>query len=238
MAAVLAAVISRTSAPIWARPTTTLAVVEHMTDHQDQPPAATPAPEDSFGAALLTASAELSPPPPATQPEMPPTPPLHSKDDRLALTDTTLTVRGQSFLLLELERAELTPVRWILWFLLGGLGLATVMIAFLQNWLRTGPAMAGMALTALLLAYGHRGTNRLRLHRLGREMVNFALPGETAPWQRLTAEVNRRIFRVHDQAAREAATMLAAADEATRLAALAAQAQNAANSDEDILSTI
>ena len=238
MAAVLAAVISRTSAPIWARPTTTLAVVEHMTDHQDQPPAATPAPEDSFGAALLTASAELSPPPPATQPEMPPTPPLHSKDDRLALTDTTLTVRGQSFLLLELERAELTPVRWILWFLLGGLGLATVMIAFLQNWLRTGPAMAGMALTALLLAYGHRGTNRLRLHRLGREMVNFALPGETAPWQRLTAEVNRRIFRVHDQAAREAATMLAAADETTRLAALAAQAQNAANSDEDILSTI
>ena len=238
MAAVLTAVTSRTSAPIWARPTTTLAVVEHMTDHQDQPPAATPAPEDSSGAALLTASAELSPPPPATQPEMPPTPPLHSKDDRLALTDTTLTVRGQSFLLLELERAELTPVRWILWFLLGGLGLATVMIAFLQNWLRTGPAMAGMALTALLLAYGHRGTNRLRLHRLGREMVNFALPGETAPWQRLTAEVNRRIFRVHDQAAREAATMLAAADETTRLAALAAQAQNAANSDEDILSTI
>lgn len=238
MAAVLAAVISRTSAPIWARPTTTLAVVEHMTDHQDQPPAATPAPEDSSGAALLTASAELSPPPPATQPEMPLTPPMHSKDGRLALTDTTLTVRGQSFLLLELERAELTPVRWILWFLLGGLGLATVMIAFLQNWLRTGPAMAGMALTALLLAYGHRGTNRLRLHRLGREMVNFALPGETAPWQRLTAEVNRRIFRVHDQAAREAATMLAAADEATRLAALAAQAQNAANSDEDILSTI
>ena len=238
MAAVLTAVISRTSAPILARPTTTLAVVKHMTDHQDQPPAATSAPEESSGAALLTASAELSPHPPATQPKMPPTPPLRSKDGRLALTNTTLTVRGQSFLLLELERAELTPVRWILWFLLGGLGLATVMIAFLQNWLRTEPAMAGMALTALLLAYGHRGTNRLRLHRLGREMVNFALPGETAPLQRLTAEVNRRIFRVHDQAASEAATMLAAADEATRLAALAAQAQNAANSDENIIYAI
>jgi hypothetical protein len=159
------------------------------------------------------------------------------------LTDNTLTVRGQSFLLLELERAELTPVRWILWYLLGGLGLAAVMIAFLQNWLRTGPAMIGMALTALLLAYGHRGTNRLRLHRLGREMVNFALPGETLPWQGLTAEINRRIFRVHDQAAREAAALLAAADEATRLAAQAAQsaAEEAAapeNSADSPLPTI
>ena len=127
-----------------------------------------------------------------------------------------------------MERAELTPVRWILWYLLGGLGLAAVMIAFLQNWLRTGPAMLGMALTALLLAYGHRGTNRLRLHRLGREVVNFALPGETPPWQRLVAEVNRRIFRVHDRAAREAAALLAAAAEATRLAAAAAHSAAAA----------
>ncbi|MFC7668724.1 hypothetical protein ACFQT0_16105 [Hymenobacter humi] len=148
---------------------------------------------------------------------------MRSDDGRVELSDSTLTVRGQSFLLLELERAELTPVRWILWYLLGGLGLAAVMIAFLQNWLRTGPAMTGMALTALLLAYGHRGTNRLRLHRLGREMLNFALPGETPPWQRLTAEINRRIFRVHDHAAREAAAVLAAADEATRQAAQAAQ---------------
>ena len=148
---------------------------------------------------------------------------MRSNDGRVTITDTNLTVRGETFLLLELERAELTHVRWILWYLLGGLGLAAVMISFLQNWLRTGPAMAGMALTALLLAYGHRGTNRLRLHRLGREMLNFALPGETPPWQRLTAEVNRRIFRVHDQAAREAAAVLAAADEAMRQAALAAQ---------------
>jgi hypothetical protein len=149
------------------------------------------------------------------------------------LTDKTLTVMGREFLLLELERVDVTPVKWILWYLLGALGLAFVMIAFLQNWLRTGPAMLGMALTALLLAYGHRGTNRLRLHCLGREMVNFALPGETPPWQRLMAEVNRRIYRVHDHAAREAAAVLAAADEAARQAVMAAQAaQMAVQADE------
>jgi len=97
-----------------------------------------------------------------------------------------------------------------------------VLIAFLQNELRTGPAMLGVALTALLLAYGHRGTNRLRLHRLGREAVNFALPGEPEPWQRLCAEANRRLYRAHDRAAHEAAALLAAADEAVRQAALAA----------------
>jgi hypothetical protein len=162
-----------------------------------------------------------------------PLPPAQSEDGRLVLSDTTLTVRGHSFLLLELERAELTPVRWILWYLLGSLGLASVMIAFLQNWLRTGPAMIGMTLTALLLAYGHRGTNRLRLHRLGREMVNFALPGDTAAWQRLTAEVNRRIYRAHDWAARQAAYVLAVADEATRQAAEAAQAAAQAQAEAD-----
>jgi len=181
-----------------------------MTDRPDQPPLAPPAPEESSEATLLTAV---------------PNSPLRSADGRVVLTDASLTVRGQTFLLLELERVEVTPVRWILWYLLGGLGLATVMIAFLQNWLRTGPAMASMALTALLLAYGHRGSNRLRLHRLGREVVNFALPGDAAPWQRLVAEANRRVFRVHDQAAREAAALLAAADEAIRQAALAAQAE-------------
>lgn len=129
------------------------------------------------------------------------------------LTADTLTVRGQPFLLRELEGAELTPVRWLLWYLLGGLGLAAVLIAFLNNWLRTGPAMLGMALTALLLAYGRRGTNRLRLHRLGREAVNVALPGEPKPWARLSRELNRRIQRVHDAAAAEAAALLATADE-------------------------
>ena len=204
-----------------------------MNDLEAQPPADQPAvaPEPISGAALLTVPPEPAVPAPAyapptsdTQPlELPPLPPLVSDDGRVALTDTTLTVLGQQFHLIELERAEVAPVKWILWYLLGALGLAAVMIAFLQNWLRTGPAMFGMALTALLLAYGHRGTNRLRLHRLGREMVNFALPGETPPWQRFMAEVNRRIFRVHDHAAREAAAALAAADEAMRQAAMAAQ---------------
>jgi len=140
----------------------------------------------------------------------------------MTVTDTSVTVLGQEFLLLELERAEVAPVKWLLWYLLGALGLAAVMIGFLQNWLRTGPAMAGMALMALLLAYGHRGTNRLRLHRLGRESAYFALPGELATWQGMTAELNRRIFRAHDWAAREAAAALAAADEAMRQAAEAA----------------
>ncbi|WP_310396028.1 hypothetical protein [Hymenobacter sp.] len=186
--------------------------------NDDQPVA----PEQPSGATLRREAGSADHPPLAPSP--PPAPPLRSPDGRVVLTDTAVTVRGQSFLLLELERADLTPVRWLLWFLLGGLGLAGVMIAFLQNWLRTGTAMLGMALAALLLAYGHRGTNRLRLFRLGREVVNFALPGETLPWQRLTAELNRRIFRAHDHAAREAAALLAAADESNRQAALVAQA--------------
>ncbi|MBD2721158.1 hypothetical protein [Hymenobacter armeniacus] len=208
-----------------------------MKDLEAQPPADQPpvAPEQPSGAALLTAPAEApasgpayAPPvaaPVPMPPPLPPLPPLVSDDGRVSLTDTSFTVRGQEFLLRELERVEVAPVKWILWYLLGGLGLAAVMIAFLQNWLHTGPAMLGMALTALLLAYGHRGTNRLRLHRLGREAVNFALPGETPPWQRLVAEANRRIFRVHDHAAREATALLAAADEARRQEALAAQAE-------------
>ncbi|WP_201982238.1 hypothetical protein [Hymenobacter rubidus] len=210
-----------------------------MHDLETQPPAVSNADlEPPSGAALLTApDAAATPAPmpdrtfhlsvvqePPALPPLPPLPPLRSNDGRVEVTDKTIRVLDQEFLLLELERAEITPVKWILWYLLGGLGLAFVMIAFLQNWLRTGPAMLGMALTALLLAYGHRGTNRLRLHRLGREVVNFALPGETPPWQRLMAEVNQRIFRVHDHAAREAAALLAAADEARRQAALAAQA--------------
>lgn len=217
-----------------------------MHDLEAQPPAEQPnvAPEPNSGAALLTTPGATSPsgpeyhlaPEPVPMPELPPLPPVRSKDGRVVLTDRTLTVLGREFLLLELEQAEITPVKWILWYLLGGLGLAFVMIAFLQNRLHTGPAMLGMVFTALLLAYGHRGTNRLRLHRLGREMVNFALPGETPPWQRLMAEVNRRIYRVHDHAAREAAALLAAADEAARQAAQAAQAaqmaQMAAQSDE------
>ena len=205
-----------------------------MNPFEAQPPANQPnvAPEQPSGATLLITSAQPAPPPgpayaPAAElvPELPRLPVVKSDDGRLLITDTTVTVQGRELLLRELERADVAHVRWILWFLLGGLGLAFVMIAFLQNQLRTGPAMLGMVATALLLAYGQRGTNRLRLHRLGREVVNFALPGETPPWQRLTAELNRRIFRVHDHAARLAAAELAAADEAVRLAAyLAAEA--------------
>ena len=218
---------TRTLAPAWALPNSTRAVSEHMNNLETPPPAeAAPevAPETVSGATLLSVPGSLG----AAATEAPPapagTPPLRSPDGRVTLTDASLTVLGRTFALMELERAELSHVRWILWYLLGGLGLAAVMIGFLQNWLRTGPAMAGMALTALLLAYGHRGTNRLRLHLLGREMVNFALPGETPPWQRFSSEINRRIFRAHDQAAREAAWLLAQHDEAVRQAAAAARA--------------
>ena len=138
---------------------------------------------------------------------------VRSADGRFVLSENSLTVRGQTFALRELERADLTPVSWILWYLLGGLGLAAVMIAFLQNWLRTGPAMLGMALTALLLAYGRRGTNRLRLHLLGREAVNFSLPGEPEPWHCLCRELNRRIQQTHDAAAAAAAMLLATPEE-------------------------
>ena len=193
-----------------------------MNDLANQPEAA---PEHPFGAALLSAMPETGPLGTAVEaqpvPDLPPLLPVRSPKDRVILTDTSLTVQGREFSLLELERAEVMPVKWILWYLLGGLGLAGVMIAFLQNRLHTGSAMLGMVVTALLLAYGHRGTNRLRLLLLGREAVHFALPGETLPWQRLVAETNRRINRVHDHAARQAAAMLAAADEAIRQAAQA-----------------
>ncbi|WP_223649366.1 hypothetical protein [Hymenobacter psoromatis] len=157
-------------------------------------------------------------PPPATPgaaaeapaPPLPPLPTVGSPDGRFMLTDSTLTVLGQSFGLRELEGAEVRPVRWLLWYLLGGLGLAVVLILFLNNWLRTLPTMAGLLAAGLLLLYGHRGTNRLRLARLGREAVHVALPGEAATWQRLVRELNRRIDRAHDQAAAEAAALLAA----------------------------
>lgn len=215
--------------PTWSRPSSTLpAVFKPMSPFEAQPPANQPsvAPERPSGAALLNTLAETGIIPGPNDaaalepvPELLPLPTVKSEDGRLCFTGTSVTVGGQEFMLRELERADVAHVRWLLWFLLGALGLAFVMIAFLQNQLRTGPAMLGMVATALLLAFGHRGTNRLRLHRLGREVVNFALPGETPPWQRLTAELNRRIIRVHDHDARLAAAELAAADAAMRLAA-------------------
>lgn len=143
-------------------------------------------------------------------PEAAALPVLRSADGRLVLTGERLEVRGQTFSLLELEGVELTPVRWLLWLLLGGFTLAGFLLGFLQNWLRTSPAMLGITAGALLLAYGSRGTNRLRLFRLGREAVYFSLPGAIEPWRKLAAEANRRIRQRHDEAAARAAAELLA----------------------------
>jgi hypothetical protein len=163
----------------------------------------------------------------------PPAPTIGSTDGRLTLTDTSLTVLGRTFGLREIERAEVQPVRWLFWYLLGALGLAIVLILFLSNALRTLPAMAGLLATALLLLYGHRGTNRLRLWLLGREAVHFALPGDADTWRRLVAETNRRVARTHDQAAAEAARLLAALEAARNAAAAAAMQAEADYSAAD-----
>ncbi|QNE39249.1 hypothetical protein F1C16_06585 [Hymenobacter sp. NBH84] len=136
-------------------------------------------------------------------------PTLRSEDNRLELTATTLRVHDQRYSLLELEAAELTPVRWLLWYMLGALVLAGVLLAFLQNWLRTLPTALGLTVGALLLIYGNRGTNRLRLHRAGREAAHFSLPGDLATWLPLLRELNRRIRAQHDAAAAHAAQLLA-----------------------------
>ncbi|GAB2464377.1 hypothetical protein GCM10011375_16540 [Hymenobacter qilianensis] len=128
-------------------------------------------------------------------------PTLRSANGRLVLTADALEVDGQGFALLELDAVELKPIRWLLWFLLGGITLAGFALAFLQNWLRTVPAALGLTAGALLLAYGSRGTNRLRLYRAGREALHFALAGDPLPWQKLAAEANRRIQRRHEEAA-------------------------------------
>ena len=177
-----------------------------------RPTVAPAAPSIPAGTSLPEAFGPLVVEWPVPPPPLPPLPTVQSPDGRLVLTDASLTVLGQTFGLRELERAEVQHVRWVLWVLLGGLGLAIVLIAFLQNWLRTGPAMLGLAATALLLAYGQRGTNRLRLWLLGRPAAHFALPGDLAAWQRLTGEVNRRVARAHDRAAAEAAYQMALAE--------------------------
>lgn len=191
------------------------------------PPPAASAPVAALvaatGAAELPGGPPLAPtvPTPVASTEEPPAPTISSPDGRLTLTATALTVLGQTFSLRELERAEVQPVRWLLWYLLGGLGLAVVLILFLNNWLHTLPTMAGLLATALMLLYGHRGTNRLRLWLLGREAAHFALPGDADMWRRLVSEANRRIYRTHNQAAAEAAAVLATL-EAERNAAAAA----------------
>jgi len=174
------------------------------------------------GATTFFAAPPLIGAPEVAPPSLPPAPTISSPDGRLTLTATSLTVLGRTFGLREIERAEVQPVRWLLWYLLGGLGLAIVLILFLNNWLRTVPTMAGLLATALMLLYGHRGTNRLRLWLLGREAVHFALPGDTDGWRRLTGELNRRVARAHDEAAAEAAALLAALEAARNAEAAAA----------------
>jgi len=180
--------------------------------------ASSPAAEPAEALIVAPVAEELPPPPPA--------PTVQSPDGRFVLTATSLTVLGQTFGLREIERAEVQPVRWLLWYLLGGMGLTVVLLLFLNNWLRTIPTMVGLLATALMLLYGHRGTNRLRLWLLAREAAHFALPGDADIWRRLTGELNRRVARAHDQAAAEAAALLAAL-EAERNAQLAAAIEEA-----------
>lgn len=200
------------------------------------PPPAAPAPVAALVAAESEAEAALAavPPMPVAEPTAtptlvppalespPPAPTVQSPDGRFVLTASSLTVLGHTFSLREIERAEVQPVRWLLWYLLGGLGLTVVLLLFLNNWLRTLPTMAGLLATALMLLYGHRGTNRLRLWLLAREAAHFALPGDADIWRRLTGELNRRVARAHDQAAAEAAALLAALEAERNAAALAA----------------
>ncbi len=129
----------------------------------------------------------------------------------MILSNDQLQINGQGFGWWELEGVDVQRVRWLLWLLLGGFTLAGFLLGFLQNWLRTMPAALGIVVGALLLALGQRGTNRLRLHRLGREAVHFALPGELLPWQKLVAEANRRIRQRHHEGAQAATIALMAA---------------------------
>jgi hypothetical protein len=136
----------------------------------------------------------------------------------MALTNEALEINGQVFGWRELEGVDVQPVRWLLWFLLGGFTLAGFMLGFLQNWLRTIPAAVGMAVGALLLAFGTRGANRWRLHRPGQEPAYFALSGPARGWQQLAAEANRRVRLRHDEAAAAAEYWLQMSWNASRAA--------------------
>ncbi|UOG77018.1 hypothetical protein MTX78_10535 [Hymenobacter tibetensis] len=177
-------------------------------DENDGPPPASPEEEHPVDASVA---------PPTDTPVAAPLPlpqqfaEMRSEDSRVILTNDQLQVNGQRFGWWELEGVEVQRVRWLLWLLLGGFTLAGFLLGFLQNWLRTMPAALGIVVGALLLAVGQRGTNRLRLYRLGREAAHFALPGELPTWQKLTAEANRRIRQRHHEAAQAAAAALLAA---------------------------
>ncbi|GAB3825674.1 hypothetical protein [Hymenobacter jeollabukensis] len=159
----------------------------------------------------------------APPPLPPPRPPVQSADGRWRLTDDELILDGRHYSLLELERVTVQHVRWLLWILLGAFTLGGVALAFLQNWLRTPSAMLGMVAGALMLAWGQRGANRVRLARLGLDDQHHALPGELTGWQQLGAETNIRIHLRHQRAAQEALALLAAQEaEAAQAAALRA----------------
>jgi hypothetical protein len=147
----------------------------------------------------------------APPPLPPPRPPQQSEDGRWQLSDDELVLEGRHYSLLELERVLVQHVNWLLWILLGAFTLGGFALAFLQNWIRTPTAMLGMAIGALLLAWGRRGSTRVRLLRSTQEAAHHALPGELAGWQKLAAETNLRIHLRHQRAAAEALALLAAA---------------------------
>lgn len=136
---------------------------------------------------------------------------VRSEDGRVILSNDQLQINGQRFGWWELEGVDVQRVRWLLWLLLGGFTLTGFLLGFLQNGLRTMPAALGIMVGALLLALGQRGTNRFRLHRLGREAAHFALSGELSSWQQLVAEANRRIRQRHHEGAQAATMALLAA---------------------------
>ncbi|MDF7811383.1 hypothetical protein [Hymenobacter sp. YC55] len=180
-----------------------------------QPPAPAaevkpPEPADSADSEAMPLAPIASAPMPLVLPDPLQFTEVRSADGRMVLTNDQLQINGQVFGWWELEGVDVQRVRWLLWLLLGGFTLAGFLLGFLQNWLRTMPAVLGIMVGTLLLAMGQRGTNRVRLHRLGREAMHFALPGELASWQKLTAEANRRIRQRHHEAAQAATAVLLA----------------------------
>ena len=136
----------------------------------------------------------------------PPSPPeifdtLRSEDGRLALTNDRLELQDEQFAWRELEGVDVQPVRWLLGVLLGAFGFCGFLLAYLQFWLKTAPAVLGLGLGLALLAWGLRGTNRWRVHLPGRQTRYFSLGGPARGWQALAQEANRRIGQRHHETA-------------------------------------
>ncbi|WP_019949341.1 hypothetical protein [Hymenobacter aerophilus] len=165
-------------------------------------PTALPLP-DYFAPAPEAAEPLLLPPPP---PESFAT--LRSEDGRMTLTNQGLELNGEQFAWRELEGVDVQPVRWLLGVLLGAFVFCGFLLAYLQFWLKTMPAVLGLGLGLALLAWGLRGTNRWRLHRPGRQTRYFALSGPVGSWLQLAREANRRIAQRHHETATAAAYWL------------------------------